>query len=344
MNELKGLATGIGSLPHKSAQEALDLIFENVPEIPFWPQLPKRDIREGMLAQFSAGLPCLKMTRNGVIFSPENKDEELERFYEKIISQDLEYFAIEEDYAEGLHAFKNRLKASGKQNIRRIKIHITGPFTFAAGLKDESGKALLHDPIFMQAVIKGLIMKTRWQIKFLEGFGKIIVFIDEPYLGCFGSAYTPLNRIDVVKGLEEFTGEIKKSSDAQIGVHCCGNTDWSIFTDVSGIDIINFDAFGFLDKLSLYAESLKGFFNRSGMLCWGIVPTHELKDTENPQTLFKKLKGGIDILAKKGLDKNLLKEQLLLSPACGLGTLDVERSERILTLLCETSSLVRKSL
>jgi preprotein translocase subunit SecD len=37
----------------KDADEALDLIFKYVPDIPFWPQLPRRDVREGMVAQFS---------------------------------------------------------------------------------------------------------------------------------------------------------------------------------------------------------------------------------------------------------------------------------------------------
>ena len=61
MLKLKGLATGIGSLPHHNVDAALDLIFQYIPNIPFWPQLPKRDIREGMVAQFSENLPFLKI-------------------------------------------------------------------------------------------------------------------------------------------------------------------------------------------------------------------------------------------------------------------------------------------
>ena len=50
---LKGLSTGVGSLPFKDPGQALELISRSVPEIPFWPQLPKRDKREGMVAQYS---------------------------------------------------------------------------------------------------------------------------------------------------------------------------------------------------------------------------------------------------------------------------------------------------
>ncbi|MFA5410386.1 MAG: hypothetical protein WC321_00800 [Candidatus Omnitrophota bacterium] len=343
MAKLKGLATGIGSLPHQNADEALDLIFKYCPEIPFWPQLPKRNIREGMVAQFSEGLPCLKVNEKGLVFDPRDKEKELEGFYAKLIEQDIEYFKISPDFAAGLHKFLQKLKGSGLAGAEFIKCQVTGPFTFAAAVNDEQNIALLHDQTLMQAIIKGLTMKALWQIRLFREFGKkIIIFIDEPYLGCFGSAYTPVNREEVVKVLSEFTEGIKQE-DILIGVHCCGNTDWSIFTEVASIDVINFDAFGFLDKFVLYADKLKGFLERGGIICWGIVPTQEFTAQETPALLFDKIKSAIGALEKKGLDKSLLSERLLLSPSCGLGTLDTQKSARIFQLLAQVSALVRKT-
>ena len=344
MNELTGLATGIGSLPHKDAFEALDLIFKYAPNMPFWPQLPKRDIREGMVAQFCENMPCLKMTRAGIVYDSGQKDDQLEKFYERIINNDLEYFRISPDFAQGIHAFKQRLLNTDRSRIKRVKLHVTGPFTFAAALKDEKGIALLHDPIFMQAVIKGLIMKIRWQVNFFKEFGKIIVFIDEPYLGCFGSAYTPLNRADAVNTLTELTEAIRESGVVQAGVHCCGNTDWSIFTDIETLNIISFDAFSYLDKLLLYTDGLKKFLSRGGMLCWGIVPTTDFTGKETPQLLLDKIKDGINRLGKKGIDKELLSSNLIISPACGLGTFDALKSQAAFKLMSETSALFRGSL
>jgi len=189
----------------------------------------------------------------------------------------------------------------------------------------------------MQAIIEGLKMKALWQIKFLEGLGKIIVFIDEPYLACFGSAYTPINREDVVGGLDELAKSITESGNVQLGVHCCGNTDWSIFTDIKNIDIISFDAFNFLDRLVLYADSLKRFFQKGGLLCWGIVPTQEFTGKETVDLLVTRVKDGINTLIKKGLDKDLLLKNLLLSPSCGLGTLDCEKTDRIFDFLFKVS-------
>ncbi len=344
MDKLKGLATGIGSLPHKNVYEALDLILKYLPEIPFWPQFPKRDIREGMIPQFSEGLPCLKITPDGLVFDPENKDEQLEPFYERIIANDVDYFKISEDFALGLHKFYQLLGKISLADIKFIKCQITGPFTFAAGTSDENGVALLYDKVYMQAVIKALTFKALWQINLFKKFDKrIMLFVDEPYLACFGSAYTPLNKEDVVKGLTELTEPIK-IEDVLLGVHCCGNTDWSIFTEVKNLGLISFDAFEFLDKLILYADDLKGFFARGGILCWGIVPTQLFTGEETPDLLIRMIKEGIYQLEKKGIGEEVLLEHLIISPSCGLGTFSAEKAEKIFKLLSQTSSLIEKYL
>lgn len=344
MRVIKGLATGIGSLPHLDADAALDLVFKCVPNCLFWPQLPKRDYREGMVTQFCENLPCLKVENGGVFFDPRQREEELEGFYERIISDDVDYFKISQDFALGLHKFYQRLKGSDLSAVEFIKIHVTGPFTLLAGINDEKGVMLMHDAVFRQAILKALSMKLRWQIDLFREFNKnIIAFIDEPYLGCFGSAYTPLNRADLVRDLSEFSQGLK-AKDILLGVHCCGNTDWSIFTDIPGINLINFDAFDFQDKFVLYADNLKGFLERGGVICWGIVPTQEFRGKENAEFLINKLRQGINTLVKKGIGDKLLLESLMISPACGLGTLSPQKAEDIFRLLYETSALIRQSL
>jgi methionine synthase II (cobalamin-independent) len=279
-----------------------------------------------------------------LFFEAKDRDKELEAFYERVIGSDLDYFQISPDFALGLHKFYQRLENIGLDRIEFIKCQITGPFTFAASIKDEKGIALLHDEVFMQAVTKGLLMKALWQLKHFAKFGKkMIVFIDEPYLGCFGSAYTPINREDVVRALTELAEGIKAESAALTGVHCCGNTDWSIFTDTKPIDIINFDAYSFLDKFTLYADNLDGFLKKGGVICWGIVPTQEFSGKEKPDSLAGRIRDSIDILAKKGVDRDLLSSNLLITPACGLGALDTQKAEKIFSLLSETSRILKKT-
>jgi len=344
MDKLKGLATGIGSLPHQDVEEALDLIFKYTPQIPFWPQLPKRDKKEAMVTQFSENFPCLKIKKGELVFEPENKEKELEQFYERIINNDIDYFKISSDFALGLYKFYSRLEKQNLKEIEFIKCQVTGPFTFLASINNEEGIALLHDSIFMQAFLKGLSMKALWQMKFFQKFGKkIILFFDEPYLSCFGSAYTALNKEEVIKGLSELISAVK-SDNVLLGIHCCGNTDWSIFTEIKDLDIISFDAFGFLERLILYTKQINSFLKRGGILCWGIVPTQEFSGKETANLLIEKIKEGLVAFLKKGLDKELLEENLLLSPTCGLGVLEVKQAELILRLLSEVSLLIKRSL
>jgi len=344
MINLKGLATGIGSLPLTNDLDAVDLILRYTPEIPFWPQLPKRDLREGMLAQFSENLPGLKINDGDLRLSFENKEKELESFYEKFIAHDLEYFKISPSFARGLYAFFERLGAMELSGVEFIKCQVTGPFTFCSGITDNQGKAILHDEVLMQAMVKGLSMKALWQLDYFKKFGKkMIMFFDEPYLTGVGSAYTPVDRNQVIEVYSEL-GEVLKNHGALTGIHCCGNTDWSMLTDTAGIDIINFDAFNFQERFVLYADNLKSFLERGGVICWGIVPTQEFNAGLTCELLAQKIKSGLEILIKKGIDRQLLLERLLISPACGLGTLDTQKSEGILKLLNQTSQFIRKNL
>ncbi len=340
--EKSGLATGIGSLPHRNAEDAVNFIFKYLPNIPFWPQLPKRDFREGMIVQYSENFPGLKVTADGLFFDSSNIENELEEFYGRIISGDLDYFKISRDFAEGFYAFYDKLKTANLKNVAFLKCHITGPFTFSAGINNKDGVAVLHDEVYMQAVIKGLVMKAQWQIKLLREFGrKIIIFIDEPYLSAFGSAYTPISKEKVVKLLGELSGGLV-AEDILIGVHCCGNTDWSILTDTPGIDIISFDAFGFIDKLALYADNLKAFFARGGNLCWGIVPTQDSPELYEPDYFVDRIEAGINVLEKKGLDKKIIKSNLFLSPSCGLGTQNETIAAKVFSNLSKVSSILQR--
>ena len=60
-----GVATGIGSLPHDDPAAAAELVLRCLPELPSVPQLPGRDPREGMLAQWLTALPEVEVGRDG---------------------------------------------------------------------------------------------------------------------------------------------------------------------------------------------------------------------------------------------------------------------------------------
>ena len=87
-----GLASGIGSLPHTDPNEACRLVWDLLPDIPFWPQLPKRSPLENMYYQYAENMPGLVIKKDGGFYIDDGKEdfyEELERFYQTFLSEDL---------------------------------------------------------------------------------------------------------------------------------------------------------------------------------------------------------------------------------------------------------------
>ncbi|MBI4712541.1 MAG: hypothetical protein HY762_04470 [Planctomycetes bacterium] len=379
--------TAIGSLPHQDAARAVGLALKYLPAIPFWPQLPQRSFREGMAAQFSEGLP-------GVIIDEQNKkvyidtskdlDKPITAFYEKYLNNDVAGFAphpaisngistdkcgtdcglvISPSAAAGLHQILSTFRPS--RDIQFIKGQVTGPVTFGALVTDENGKALMHHPQLADVLVKCLIMKARWQIGQLKRCTpRIIIFLDEPYLMGYGSAYIPLARETVVSQITEIINEIHNQG-ALAGIHCCGNTDWSVIL-ATPLDILNFDAYDFMDKLTLYPTELQRFLGQGGTIAWGIVPAGEVATPARrslgaggesrpyrrgdidkpikPDEMASRLKQGITTLTNKGVDKKRLIGQSIITPACGLGMLSEAEAESRLKLLPEIAAICRQSI
>lgn len=346
-----GLALAIGSMPHQDSRLALDRILEACPEAPCWPQLPSLGFRENMVTQFSEGIPCIRVDweRNKIFFArPEACTEELTRFYEDCLQADqtgdLTPFALSESYAIGLHAFLERLSGPPGASLAFVKGQITGPLTFGLSILDEEGLPALFDETLVDVVRKGILMKALWQLECLAPWGaERILFVDEPILAAFGSsAYINLTREQAVAVLKENFSAVK-SKGALVGSHCCGNTDWSLMVD-AGVDIINFDAYVYMDSIGLYAESLAEFLNRGGYLAWGIVPSQRLELRPSPEDLLEMLRQGIDGLSERGVSREKLIANLLITTSCGLGTSTEEEAETALRELQMLQGLVREKL
>ena len=162
-----------------------------------------------------------------------------------------------------------------------------------------------------------------------------MIFFDEPSLSSFGSAFSSLNREDVVHSLNECFDAVKGLK----GIHCCGNTDWSVLLSTH-LNILSFDAYGYLETLYLYPKELKAFLERGGILAWGIVPTSEDVLKEEAGSLVKRFKEGVETLSKNGIDQTLL-QRAILTPSCGIASLPIPLAERVCQLTAEVSKRLR---
>lgn len=332
-------ATGIGSLPFKEAGRACRLIFDNFRSIPFWPQLPKRSFRESMYCQFSEGIPGIVIDEKAKTIYLDSKKctSEMEKAYQRYLDNDTEYFRISEGHAEGFYAFCDGV-SNGAKDARFVKGHITGPVSFALSVTDENKKAVIYDKGLFDVVTKALCMKAQWQIRQLRDLDKqVIIFIDEPYLVSIGSSFVNIPAEAVAGALDEINSAIREEG-ALSGIHCCGNTDWPMLLK-RGIDIINFDAYNFTKEFSLYSDDIKQFVLNEGTIAWGIVPSSEAVENESAGSVVRKLESGVKVLSDKGINVKGLSS--IITPSCGLGTLDENSAEKIIKLTGSVSQSLR---
>ncbi|MCJ7833464.1 MAG: hypothetical protein MUQ20_03660, partial [Deltaproteobacteria bacterium] len=131
-NDLKPFrATGIGSVPFLSAEQACQEILSHESLIPFWPQLVQKDPREDMVLQYSPPLPCLKpdLAEKSLFYDPDcNLAESLLLFYEKSLASDISFFSLLPEFAAGFYRMLQVLP-SLPPSARYVKGQIVGPIT-----------------------------------------------------------------------------------------------------------------------------------------------------------------------------------------------------------------------
>ena len=333
------LPTIIGSMPHTDSQVACEQIIHYLKDIPAWPQLPRRSFLENMYVQYSQGFPGVVVDESEkkiYIDRSQELDKPLELLYAAYLANDIDKYPISEEYAAGLHQFL----ALDNLSPLAVKGHVTGPVTWGLTVTDDTGKAILYDDILGDAVPKLLRLKASWQERELRQISKnTIIFVDEPYMSAFGSVSVMLSREKVVSLLEEVLAGIGGLK----GVHCCGNTDWSVLLDTS-VDIISFDAYNYAQSLSLYPVEVKKFLDREGTIAWGVVPNEEDSlARESAASLKDRLEEAMAPFTRQGIRFKQLIEQGLLTPSCGLASLATEEAAaRALELLTELSIKIRK--
>ncbi len=329
------LPTSVGSLPHVDPEEACSIVMKYLPDIPAWPQLPKRSPKENMCVQFSEGFPGVVMNGDKLhIEPPADFDTKLEQVYIDCEEGNFTKYGVSPEYATGLHSF---LSSAKRPDL--VKGQVTGPITWGLTVTDQAGLGILYDDTLAEVAAKFLRLKASWQENFLRQISRnTIVFVDEPYLVSLGSVFTPIPEEKVPSLLQEVLEGIKGTK----GLHCCGNTDWPVLLSMP-IDILSFDAYNYASSLSAYPNEVKSFLERGGAIAWGIVPNdEEALAKESVASLHDRLGEAMAPFTRDGLSFNQVVEQGLLTPSCGLAGLSPEAANQTLELLADLSQYLRK--
>lgn len=339
--------THVGSVPHKDPAELTRRICAML-DIPGWLQLPRRSYRENIYTQYALTLP-------GVIVDEEKEkavmhtdlpdfDARLEAFYQSVLDDTLDAFALTPDCALGFFALLDELRT---RPAAWVKGQVMGPISFGLTVTDQNLRASLYNEVLADALVKNMSMNARWQVRQLKAVAtNVVLFVDEPYMASFGSAFISLSREQALGYMNEVYAAVH-GEGALVGVHCCGNTDWGLLL-ASDADILNLDAYAFLENLALYPAELRAFLDRGGAVCWGVVPNNEQIRVETPASLADRLRAGFALISEKArargvvIPPDLLASRSLLSPACGLGSTTMEIAEEVFEKLVATAGVLRR--
>ncbi len=328
------LPTAIGSMPHMDSEEACSIIMKYLPDIPVWPQLPKRSPKEDMIIQFSEGFPGVVIEGSKIHIEPSaDFESELEQINIDCEQDASGKYGISPEYAAGLHAFLSEATGS-----KMVKGQVTGPITWGLRVTTQEGLGILYDSTLSETAAKFLRLKASWQENTLKEIASnTVIFVDEPYLVSLGSVFTPVPEEKVPILLEEVLGGIKGTK----GLHCCGNTNWSVLLDTA-IDILSFDAYNYASSLSTHSDKVKSFLERGGNIAWGIVPNEEeALARESLSSLRDRLEEAMSPFARDGVKFKQLVAQGLVTPSCSLESLSPEAVSQALEFTTKLSQDLR---
>ncbi len=341
----------IGSLPMDDHEKATELILRNTQRIPLWAQLPVFKA-EGMVEQFLPGLPGLSRSEDGTPFintTDPGFDSDYLEFFEEYLrvaetGKELENsrFAFTRETGRGFREFLKQIDGSDL-SFAALKGQVTGPITFSTSVKDQDKRAIFYNDQLRDASVKHLAMNARYQaLEFRKRRLTPLIFFDEPGLAGFGSsALITITKTDVTEAINEMAAAVH-AEKGLAGVHVCANTEWDLLLNTN-IDIISFDAYSYFDRFILYPETIKTFMERGGILALGIVPTADVDDIRNESvdSLYKRLKDQMICLEKIGIQRRTVLENILITPSCGTGSIDLESAQKVISLTVGLSEKVR---
>jgi len=319
------LTTAMAVMPHTDAEAALDAALSL--DIPFWPQLPRLSYYEDMYVQASEHFPgiVLDMDKQTLSFSMDKFALELEESLAHF--EEPSYFDISEQYSDVYHRFL-KLDLSERPAIRG---QMEGPISFGLNVLDQDKRPIIFDDTIRPFMYEFMAKRINVQLERLKKLNaNAFMFIDEPGLQFLFSALSGYDSNAARKDMEEFLSMIERPR----GVHLCGNPDWDFLLNLD-MDILSLDVYLNAEIFASYADSIKRYLDRGGVIAWGIVPTNfEPFEAETMDTLTGQLEKVWSGLEKKGIGKDYLLSRSLISPAtCCLvnpdGAKTVEKAFRV---------------
>jgi len=313
-----GIATGIGSLPHRDADAAAEFALSTL-ELPAIPTLPKRSPAEGMIPQALVGLAGITVGQYGSIaFDAAAFDPEAP------VITDLAHDAF-----AGWRAFL--AAAAGRK--APVKWQFVGPVTLGLALV----RAGLETDVAFEVSVRAVRCRVRQLVDHVAATlpgCRQVVFIDEPTLDdlmAVGFPIAPDTAVDLVSAALAAIEPVVVT-----GLHVCATADIASLVAI-GPDVLSVPVD---ERLVESAGYLARFLGDGGTVAWGAIST-EGPIPMSAERPWRRLSELWCELVQHGADPTQLRQQSIITPECGLGTHTPAVAERVYRLAAELSERVR---
>lgn len=302
-----GVATGVGSLPGTDIAEAVRIVFGELPEWPFLPELPARGLGADMIgrgARLLEGIPVQRWASTWQIADRPGRDD---RRAADFLERDLDALYEVADTTEG-----------------PVRLTAVGPLTLAANLWRRTGGAMIADHGAVADLTSSLTEGLRGFVAAAQARlprARLSLQLDEPSLPAALAA-----RIKTESGLHHYRRvrgedardrlrEIVDGVGVPVVVHCCArDVPLRLLSEAGvgavGIDLtlIDLDDVAALDEIGEYLDG-------GGRLIAGAVPSSGEPRPDLAEAATERLTG---LWQRLGFDPQALPRQVSVATACGM--------------------------
>lgn len=296
-----GAATGIGSLPGTDIAEAIKVVFGELPDLPFLPELPARGPGSDMIGRTAGLLVDLPVELYAARWQLASRSGRDAQRAADLWKRDLDALT---DHAAGYTGV--------------LKVQSTGPWTLSANVDLRTGGPVLRDPGAVRDLTGSLAEGLRAHVGELTARvpgATLLLQLDEPTLPAVLGGHLPtesgLGRLPAVAAVTAVEGlrTVVDAAGVPVVGHCCApDAPIPLLREAGMLALaLDLDAVADLDALG---EALDA---GAGLLA-GVVPTRAASVPSGAE-LADRLRR---LWRRLGFRAEQLSRQVVVTQSCGL--------------------------
>ncbi|GAA3474324.1 methionine synthase [Nonomuraea roseola] len=315
-------ASGVGSHPGEDHFEALRVVFGELPDLPYLPELPARGVGADLVGRTAAllvELPVEVQPSGWRLASRPGRDH---RRAVDHLARDLDGL---EEVADGYEG--------------PLKLQVCGPWTLAAAIELRHGDKMLSDQGAVRDLTASLVQGVTDHVESVRrrvpGVTEIVLQLDEPGLpGVLAGTVPTASGFGRLAPVEEWRAEEALRLFPDPVVHCCAPRVPIAMLRRAGVRAVSLDA----SMLSRRDEEPIGEAIEAGVNFFlGVLPG---LDSSLPDVKVI-AKTATDLWQRLGFAAEDLPNRVVLTPTCGLAGASPAYAKAALGRLRETAKALR---